>query len=133
MYSASTSDLKVFLVEDSALIVERLQAMLASIEGATTVGHAARADDAVRGILETRPDIVVLDISLAHGSGIEVLRAVRDLAPEIEVYMLTNSAGPAYRRIAAQLGANAFFDKSTEFERVRDTLAVRAAGHRPMR
>jgi DNA-binding NarL/FixJ family response regulator len=120
--------LKVFLVEDSPLILERLQAMLASISGATTVGHAARADDAVRGILETKPHAVVLDITLAQGSGLDVLRAVNDLAPGTEIYMLTNSAGPAYRRIAAQLGARGFFDKSTEFALVRDVLAARAAG-----
>ena len=47
--------------------------------------------------------------------------------PGIEVYMLSNFASEPYRRHAERLGASGFFDKTTEFERVRDVLAQRAA------
>ncbi len=119
--------MKVFLVEDSPVVLERLQALLASIEGAAEAGHASRADEAIRAILEAHPDAVVVDLKLAEGSGFDVLRAVHERAPEIDLYMLSNFAGEPYRRLAARLGARAFFDKSTEFERVREALAVRAA------
>jgi DNA-binding NarL/FixJ family response regulator len=118
---------RVFLVEDSPLVCERLEAMLASVAGAITVGRAAGADEAVRKILSTRPDAVVLDLKLAQGSGFDVLRAVHDQAPDIDVYVLSNLAGEPYRRRAERLGARGFFDKTNEFERVRDTLAARAA------
>ena len=58
---------------------------------------------------------------------IYVLRAVREQAPEIDVYMLSNFATEPYRRLAADLGARNFFDKSTEMNQVRDVLAKRAA------
>jgi DNA-binding NarL/FixJ family response regulator len=124
--AAAAEEFKVFLVEDSPEIRERLLALFASVEGARTVGYADGAEAAIRDILAERPDAVVLDVSLAQGSGIDVLRALRAQAPEIDVYMLTNFATPQYRRLCERLGAKGFFDKSTEFELVRDAIAVRS-------
>ena len=121
--------MEIFLVEDSAPIRERLAAMLGGIPGATLVGEAADADAAIREILATRPDIVVLDLGLAGGtSGFDVLRAVRPQAPEIDFYMLTNSAADPSRQLAERLGACDFFDKSRELGRARELIAQRAAG-----
>ncbi|HEU4441908.1 MAG TPA: response regulator [Burkholderiales bacterium] len=121
--------MEIFLVEDSAPIRERLAAMLGGIPGATLVGEAADADAAIREILATRPDIVVLDLGLAGGtSGFDVLRAVRPLAPEIDFYMLSNYAADPYRQLAERLGACDFFDKSRELGRARELIAQRAAG-----
>lgn len=125
--AAPARPLKVFLVEDSPFVCERLTAMLSGIKGAAVVGHAGRADEAVRSILEAHPDAVVLDVQLAQGSGFDVLREVHERAPEIEFLMLTNFASDPFRRTAKRLGASGFFDKSTEFFRVRDVLAARAA------
>lgn len=120
--------MSLFLVEDSAQVVQRLEEMLGAIEGVRIVGRAARADDAVRSIVSLRPDAVLCDIRLAQGSGYDVLNALREQAPEIEVYVLSNFATEPYRRHAARLGARDFFDKSTELGRMRDTVAARAAG-----
>jgi DNA-binding NarL/FixJ family response regulator len=115
----------IFIVEDSALVRERLLELLCDLPETSVVGVAAGADQAIRDILADRPDVVLLDLSLAQGSGFDVLRAVHELAPEIDVYMLSSFATEPYRRLAARLGARDFFDKSTEFERVRDTIAAR--------
>lgn len=117
----------IFLVEDSALVRERLIEMIESVPGARVVGLASRADEAVRGILAARPDLVVLDLNLAQGTGIDVLRALRLEAPRIDVYMLSGYATAPYRQLARRLGARDFFDKSTEFARVKDVVAARAA------
>jgi len=120
-------NLSVFLVESSPLIRERLEDMLASIKGVYSVGHAAGADEAIHDIVELHPDAVVLDVRLAQGTGFDVLRALRQQAPEIAVYMLSNFASEPYRRLAARLGAAGFFDKTTQFERACAALAYRAA------
>jgi two-component system, NarL family, response regulator DevR len=124
-----TAVMQVFLVEDSPLIRTRLVEMLQSVPGATVCGHAASAENAIRQILAARPDVVVLDLSLAQGSGFDVLRAVHPQAPQIDFYMLSNFAADPYRQLAGRLGARDFFDKSKEFARVRDAIAARAAGH----
>lgn len=120
--------MEIFLVEDSPPIRVRLAEMLAAIPGTSLVGIAERADTAIRDILDKRPDVVVLDLSLAGGtSGFEVLRGVCREAPEIDFYMLSNFAAEPYRSLAERLGAREFFDKSTEFDRVRQLIAERAA------
>ena len=125
--TATAPPLEVFLVDDSPLIRERLLALLACVPGARTVGCAERADEAVQTILAQRPDAVVLDVHLAEGSsGIDVLRALHDQAPEIDVFMLTNFASNQNRRLCERLGARAVYDKSTEFERMRDAIAALA-------
>jgi DNA-binding NarL/FixJ family response regulator len=117
---------KVFLVEDSGPVRQRLHDLLAAT-GACIVGHAQCAQEAIEAILEKKPDVVVLDLSLAAGSGFDVLRAVHSRQPQIDFYMLSNFASEPYRRFAAQLGARGFFDKTSEFERVRDVVAARTA------
>jgi DNA-binding NarL/FixJ family response regulator len=119
--------LRVFVVESSPLIRERLEDMLASIEGVYSVGHAAGADEAIHEILDLHPHAVVLDVRLTQGTGFDVLRALREQAPEIAVYMLSNFATEPYRRLAARLGVAGFFDKTTQFEHVCEALADRAA------
>ena len=113
---------KVFLVEDSPLLRTRLEAMISSIPGAQAVAHADGAQEAIRQILATRPDAVVLDIHLRQGNGFDILRAVNKAAPEIAFYVLTNFPEESYRRSAERLGARGFFDKSTEFEQLRAAL-----------
>jgi DNA-binding NarL/FixJ family response regulator len=116
----------VFIVDDSPLVRERLAELLADVQLTRIVGEAAGVREAIRDILAAKPHVVLLDISLSNGSGFEVLKAVHSAEPEIEFYMLSNFASEPYRRYAERLGARKFFDKSNEFERVRDAVAKRA-------
>ena len=104
-----------------------MTAFLHTIEGVDPVGSATGARDAEQAILAAQPDAVLLDIRLAQGSGFDVLRSLRASAPQIEVYMFSNFAAPAYRQLAAGLGARGFFDKTTEMGSLRRTIAERAA------
>jgi DNA-binding NarL/FixJ family response regulator len=118
---------KVFLVEDSQPVRERLVRMLESVPGAQVVGEAADVEEAIASILAARPDLVLLDLRLEHGSGLDVLRAVHGSEPAIQFYMLSIFATEPYRRQAQRLGACGFFDKSTDFDRLREFVAQRAA------
>ena len=116
---------KVFIVEDAALIRERLKAALDSIPDVAVVGEASGAPEAIAAILRTQPDVAIVDLRLEQGSGFDVLSALQELEPGIDVYILSNFAGEPFRRRALQLGARGFFDKSTEFERIGELLAER--------
>jgi len=119
--------MKIFLVEDSLVARGHLAAMLATIPGAEIIGQAERAMPAIRDILTLRPDLVLLDVHLAEGSGFDVLNAVHVAAPEIDFCMLTSFTAQPYRELAGRLGARAVFDKGSEFDRVRDLIARRVA------
>jgi DNA-binding NarL/FixJ family response regulator len=122
--------MKIFLVEDSLATRGQLAAMLATIPGAQLVGEAHGATHAIRDILVLRPDLVLLDVHLAEGSGFDVLNAVHVNAPEIDFFMLTAFAVHPYRELAGRLGAREVLDKNRELERVRELVARRVAARR---
>jgi len=117
----------VYLVEDSVIVRKRLEAMLADVPGVRVVGHAEAANEAISDILAKQPHLVLCDLKLKEGTGFDVLRALRERAPGVACYLLSNFSTEPYRRLAAELGASDFFDKSREFECVRDVIAQRAA------
>ncbi len=122
----STAPVKVFLADDSALIRDRVAAMLAS-SAMAIVGEAQTPQASIQGILAAHPDVVVLDVQLEGGSGLEVLRAVREAEPAIAFVVFSNNAGPAYRKRYLGEGAWRFLDKTTEFDQL--VTAVEHASH----
>src|SRR5437763_1444504 len=82
----------VYIVDDSAAIRERIAKLVEGIEGVGVVGQAASANDAIHGILHTRPSSVLLDLKLLGSSGLEVLRTVHPLDPRIVFVVLTNQS-----------------------------------------
>ena len=90
------------------------------------VGQAATPDACITGILQTWPDAVVLDVRLQGGSGLQVLQAVRRVAPHIGFVIFSNNASTGYRQRYLREGASAFLEKSLDLERLAGavTLAV---------
>lgn len=117
---------RVFLADDSALIRERVAAMLAA-RAIDIVGQAETPQDSIDGILAAHPDVVVLDVQLEGGTGLQVLRAVRQVDPGIAFVVFSNNAGPAYRKRYLGEGAQRFLDKTTEFDQL--VSAVEHASH----
>jgi DNA-binding NarL/FixJ family response regulator len=111
--------LRVFVVEDSELIRKRIIENVRSMGAFEVVGFAESQEEAIASIESLRPDIVVTDIQLKQGSGIEVVRKVRahPYVPRPRIYVLTNYAFPEYKRQCAVAGADEFFDKSSEYDR----------------
>jgi two-component system response regulator DesR len=110
----SSAPIKVFLADDSAMIRSRLAAML-SAPALIVVGEGATPQGCIEGILATQPDVVVLDVQLEGGQGLEVLRAVRPAAPAVAFVVFSNNAGPAYRKRYLGAGAVQFLDKTIDF------------------
>lgn len=116
--------MKIFVLEDSAAVRERLVEMIREVAGAQVVGEADRFDAAVAGIMDSRPDVAILDVKLADdkGSGIDVLNVVRKALPAIRAIVLTNYATPQHLKASADAGAEYFLDKSSDFERIPEIL-----------
>jgi DNA-binding NarL/FixJ family response regulator len=119
--------LKVFLADDSSLICDRVAAML-SASAMTVVGRAETPQGSIEGILGAHPDVVVLDVQLEGGSGLQVLHAIRQAAPQIAFVVFSNNSGPAYRKRYLGEGAERFLDKNSEFDQL--VHAVQTASHR---
>jgi DNA-binding NarL/FixJ family response regulator len=125
--------LKVFISDDSATVRERLVTMASDLPGVDVVGQAQDVPGTLDGIRQVRPDVVILDIRMPGGNGIEVLRQVKKMAQAPKVIMLTNFAYSQYRKKCEEAGADFFFDKSTEFEELPQALEQVRLGSRPER
>ena len=118
--------MKIFIVDDSELVVEKVRDLLSNIEGLEFIGQAANANDAVEAIERLKPDVVILDIRLIGGNGMNVLERIKkEHAPPV-VIMLTNYPYPQYREKCRELGAEYFFDKVTEIESFVKVLRILA-------
>jgi DNA-binding NarL/FixJ family response regulator len=110
--------LTCFLVEDSNIIRQNLIGTLEELLPIQVVGTAEDESGAMRWMLdgELRCDLMIIDIFLKSGTGLEVLRCAKHLQPRASLVVLTNYATPAMRKRCADLGADRVFDKSGELE-----------------
>jgi len=116
--------LKVYIVEDSPVLKERVIESLEETGNSRIVGSADTEDAAVSGIIDSAPDAVVLDIQLREGNGLNVLRRLRNIDLEVRplVIILTNYNYPEFRYRAMTAGTDYFFDKATELHRVAEII-----------
>jgi CheY-like chemotaxis protein len=116
--------LRVLIVEDSKRLREQLGESICSPGRIEVVGYAETEAEALEVLAQAACDVVVLDLQLRQGNGLAVLKALR-ATPErqsVTVIVLTNFAFPHFRDRSLKLGANYFFDKAKEYDRVRDVL-----------
>ncbi len=114
--------LKVVIADDSALVRERLAAMVSDLESVEMVGQAGNAPEALDIVERLKPDVVILDIRMPEGNGIQVLEVIKADEESPVVIMLTAFPYPQYRQKCLEAGADYFFDKATEFDFVPAVL-----------
>ena len=116
--------MKVFVVEDSTAVRERLVEMIREVASVDVVGEADCYVNAVAGIVRTAPDVAIVDIRLADdtGSGIDVLNKVRRLMPAVRAIVMSNYVTPQHVKASADAGAEYFLDKSADFDRIPEIL-----------
>jgi DNA-binding NarL/FixJ family response regulator len=115
--------MRVLIVDDSPIIAQRVAAMLCEVsERVRIVGKAADHPGARHALSTLKPDLVVLDLNLPTGSGIEILEEVKRTPPSPVVIILTNYPYAPYRKRCRELGADFFFDKSTEFHQLPQAI-----------
>jgi DNA-binding NarL/FixJ family response regulator len=116
--SHSNHKIKVFIADDSLIVREHLVTMLDELAGIEIVGQAENVAEAISDIRILQPDVVILDIRMPGGNGIDVLQHVKQDEVSPMVIILTNYPYPAYRQKCLQAGADFFLDKSTEFDQI---------------
>lgn len=119
---SQTKPLRCFLVEDSDLILRGLIDTLQEMLPLLVVGSAGDERSACAWLDQSGQDIdlLIVDIFLKQGTGLQVLRHVRDLGLGSRKVVLTNYATAEMRHRCAQLDADRVFDKSSELEELID-------------
>ena len=112
--------MRVLVVDDSNLIRSRLIRIFSAEGNVDVIGSTGDED---LDLLESfNPDLVVLDIKLNNRSGVDILRSIKTTKPGTIVAMLTNYYDQYYFNRCKELGADYFFDKSMDFEKLADLI-----------
>ena len=111
-----------YLVEDNEIVLENLIEALKEIAAVQVTGHGATQTEATRWLKLHNGEwhLAIVDLFLKEGSGLGVLAGCRNREPYQKVVVLSNYATDEIRRRAAELGADAVFDKSSELEGLFD-------------
>ncbi len=110
--------MRVLIADDSPLFVERVTAVLADLREVEVVGFAGTVPEAACAVRSLNPDVMILDIEMPGGSGIDVLDGIPRSQMRPVVIVLTNHGSPQYRRKCLERGAHFFLDKAADFEKL---------------
>lgn len=119
---------KVLIIDESALVRERIRQLLSGVQGLEVTAEAQRTERGVALAKRLRPDVVIVDVHRRAGRGIELLREMKRARPTPRIIVLTNEAYPEIRNRCLAAGADYFFDKSTEYEQMVNVLSERSIG-----
>ncbi|MET8465143.1 response regulator, partial [Micromonospora zamorensis] len=124
------SDVRVVLVDDQHLVRTGLRALLERASDITVVGEAGDGRAAVAVAREQRPDVVLMDVRMPGGDGIEATRRILTdpTLADVRVVMLTTFDDDEYLFEAIRAGAAGFLLKDTPPDALRDAVRVVAGG-----
>ena len=113
----------VLIIDDSELILQRLARMLVEQDGVGAVLKAATGREGVEMTHKFDPELVILDIRMPGGSGLDVLPEIKSHDPSPTVAVLTNYPSADYQKRCTELGADFFFEKATEFTKLLEVCS----------
>jgi|SRR6185312_12129621 DNA-binding NarL/FixJ family response regulator len=113
----------IFLVDDSPQVRECLKELFDIGARVRIVGEAGTVARAIADIKASQPDFVVLDYQLPDGTGLDVLRELRDEMSRTRFIVLTNHASSELQQAFLDAGAQCLLDKSHDFQRLSGLVA----------
>lgn len=125
-----TTERTVLLIDDHKLVRAGLRALVDDLPGYRVVGEGDDGDQVEGLIAQRRPDVVIMDISMARLSGIQALTALRKRHPDLPVVMLSMHAGPEMVLAAMRAGATAYVVKEGAEQELAAALDAALAGER---
>ncbi len=119
---------RVMLVDDHALVREGIRHVLTATPGIEVVAEAGDASEALRLARDTRPDVVVQDLSLPGANGLELTTRIKELLPAVKVLILSVHDHQEYVLGAVRSGAQGYLRKDTSPAELRAALQAVARG-----
>lgn len=120
---------RILIVDDAAVVRDRLKQLLAGIQGAEIIAESGQPERGTALVRKLKPDVVVIDVQLRNGRGIELVQKMRRIRTAPRIIVLTNDAYPEIRNRCLAAGADYFFDKSTEYEDMVELLSTLFVEH----
>ena len=124
----TTEKTRILLCDDHEVVREGLRGLIARQETMIVVGEAGTVAEAIEAAARAKPDVVIMDVRLPDGSGVEACRAIRAARPETKVIMLTSYADDDALFASIIAGASGYLLKQTRGQAVVDAVTAVAAG-----
>jgi DNA-binding NarL/FixJ family response regulator len=115
--------MKVLLADDSDLILERLTDMISTLKEVEIVACLKNGTEVMEAVKLFHPDLAIIDIKMPGLNGLEVLNEIRKDNKTIKIIILTLFPSDYYRELATLAGADYFFSKVDDFEKLSTTLS----------
>lgn len=134
MVAPGIPKMQILLIEDSPLLRRLLTETLDEIEGVHVCGFAETEDEALEQLEVKSIDLAIVDIELAQGSGVGVLRALKKYPERYGLpnkVVFTNYAHSAMRQRCQELDIDAFFDKSLQMNDLIAYIYNKLPGPKP--
>ncbi|MGA0113464.1 MAG: response regulator [Candidatus Nanopelagicaceae bacterium] len=122
--------LRVLVIDDHAIVREGLRRLVNRDEGIKIVGEAASKKEAIAQISHHNPDVIVVDLHLPDGSGLEVVAWARSLSQNIGIVVLTMSNMPEHVLASMQSGASSHVDKTAPVGELLQ--AIKLSANKPL-
>lgn len=122
--------LRVLVIDDHAIVREGLRRLISRDEGIIVVGEAASKNEAIAQISHHNPDVIVVDLHLPDGSGLDVIAWARSLSQKIGIVVLTMSNMPEHVIASMQSGASSHVDKTAPISEV--LKAIKHSADKPL-
>ena len=124
----ANEDLRVMIVDDHEVVREGLRTLLSRRSGMTVVAEAGSVAQAIEMALAEKPNVIVMDVRLPDGSGVEACREIRSHMPETRMIMLTSYADDEAVIASILAGASAYLLKQTRGQHLADAVEAVARG-----
>jgi DNA-binding NarL/FixJ family response regulator len=124
----TTEKTRILLCDDHEVVREGLRGLIARQDGMSVVGEAGTVAEVVEAAARTKPDVVIMDVRLPDGSGVEACRTIRETRPETKVIMLTSYADDDALFASIIAGASGYLLKQTRGQAVADAIIAVASG-----
>jgi two-component system, NarL family, response regulator DevR len=123
-----TDEIRVMIVDDHDVVREGLRSLLNRRPGLSVIAEAGTVKDAVEQAIQKKPDVVVMDVRLPDGSGVEACRDIRSELPDTKLIMLTSYADDEAIVSSIMAGASAYLLKQTRGQQLADAVQAVARG-----